>query len=123
MLTPLKSIRDARGCLTVAEKLPFDFKRAYWLTGIDPNAIRGGHAHRALRRLMVAVSGSFLARIDGEEIPLSHPSIGLFIEPMQWVELHSFSPNAVCLVLASEEHDEADCIRDRTEFDRLKGAS
>lgn len=115
----LKTIRDSRGSLTVAEKLPFPIRRVYWLHGIDVRATRGGHAHKALRRVMVAASGSFKVktRIRGwDNRTLSDPSDGLVIEPMTWVELSDFSPGAVCLVLASEEHDEADCIRDFETF-------
>lgn len=119
-MTPLKTIADARGCLTVLERLPFEIRRVYYLHHIDPKATRGGHAHRKLRRLMAAVAGSFTVEMDGERYVLSHPSVGLYIEPMQWIVLSDFSPDAVSLVLASEEHDEADCIRDRDEFERLK---
>jgi hypothetical protein len=120
----LQTIKDARGSLTVAEKLPFPIKRAYWLHGIDVDAMRGGHAHRKLRRLMVAVSGRFQVSAKHgrhwNDVVLQDPSEGLLIEPMTWIELAEFSPGAVCLVLASEEHDEADCIRDFTEFTRAR---
>jgi hypothetical protein len=120
----LQTIKDARGSLTVAEKLPFPIKRAYWLHGIDVDATRGGHAHRKLRRLMVAVSGSFqVSAKQGRhwnDVVLKNPSDGLLIEPLTWIELSEFSPGAVCLVLASEEHDESDCIRDFQEFVRAR---
>ncbi len=119
-LVPLKTISDSRGRLTVAEKLPFQIRRSYWLHGVDVAAMRGGHAHRALHRLMVAVSGGFTVNADGEEVRLDYPGIGLLIPPMHWLELLDFTPGAVCMVLASEEHDEADCIRDRAEFERLR---
>ena len=41
---------------------------------------------------------------------------GLYICPMIWRELDNFSPNAVCLVLASEPYDEFDYYRDYDEF-------
>lgn len=121
-LLRLQTIRDPRGNLTVAEKLPFAIKRAYWLHAIDPNAARGGHAHRALHRLMIAVSGSFKVtyRTKGwENIQLDTPEWALVIPPLVWIELNDFSPGSTCLVLASEEHNEADCIRDFAEFLRL----
>lgn len=115
----LRTITDQRGSLTVVEKIPFEIKRVYFLHHIDPKQTRGGHAHRALKRLMVAVSGRFIVRVDDSYIVLTDPTEGIFIEPMQWVELSHFSEDAVVLVLASEEHDEADCIRDYAEFLRL----
>lgn len=117
----LKTVIDDRGRLTVAERLPFAIKRAYWLYGVDPEKTRGGHAHRQLNRLMVAVSGKFRVAVDGSaDRYLWEPSVGLVIPPMRWVVLSEFSHDAVVLVLASEEHDEADCIRDFAEYQRVK---
>lgn len=119
----LKTIRDARGSLTVIERLPFDIKRVYYLHHIDPAATRGGHAHRALRRLMVPIAGSFNVTVRDRyayrDLRLDDPTQGLMIEPLEWLELRDFSADAIVLVLASLEHDEADCIRDFAEFLRL----
>lgn len=115
----LKTVSDPRGRLTVLERLPFAIKRVYYLHGIDPSAMRGGHAHRNLDRVMVAVSGSFTVTIGESIYPMSDPTVGLRINPMEWVEARDFSPDAVCLVLASEEHDEADAIRDYDHFQAL----
>jgi hypothetical protein len=121
-LLRLQTIRDPRGNLTVAEKLEFPIRRAYWLHGIDTHAKRGGHAHRKLHRLMIAAAGSFQVtyRTKGwQDIRLDTPEWALVIPPLVWIELNDFAPGSTCLVLASEEHDEADCIRDFTEFVRL----
>jgi hypothetical protein len=119
----LHTITDTRGSLTVLEKLPFEIKRVYYLHHVDPSAKRGGHAHRALHRLMVAVNGSFEVTVlnrDGERtVSLDDPSVGLLIAPLDWLVLDNFSADAVCMVLASLEHDEADCIRDFAEYKGL----
>lgn len=121
----LKTITDSRGSLTVIEKPPFEIKRVYYLHHIDAAKTRGGHAHRKLRRIMVAVHGSFVVTVRAgkhikyRDVTLNDPCVGLQIEPMEWLELHSFKDDAVCLVLASEEHDESDCIRDFAEFKGL----
>ena len=117
----LQTITDGRGKLVVIEKLDFPIKRVYYLR--DVVSKRGGHAHRTLRRLMVAVHGSFsltMRSADGyTDFIMANPSKGQIIEPMTWCELSEFSKDAVCLVLASAEHDEADVIRDFVEFKRL----
>lgn len=112
----LKTMRDFRGSLTVAEKLPFEIKRAYWLHEVPLGEKRGGHAMREGRRLMVAVSGSFVAMVNDEFILMDDPTIALKIEPLSWVELSHFSPGAVCLVLSSKEHDESDVICTREQL-------
>ena len=45
-------------------------------------------------------------------------SEGLLMVPGIWRELHGFSSNACLLVLASELFDEADYIREHTDFMR-----
>jgi hypothetical protein len=103
------------------EKLGFDFKRAYFLR--DVTKTRGGHAHKACRRLMVAVNGSFNLNMRNRggytDFIMNDPTKGQIIEPLTWCELTDFSPDAICLVLASHEHDESDVIRDYKEFLKL----
>jgi hypothetical protein len=119
-LIALQTIATSRSKLTVIEKLSFDIKRVYYLHGIDPDVPRAGHAHKDLRRLLIAVHGSFIVNLDGEEITLSDPSEALPIEPLQWLEFLGFTQNAVVMVIASKEHDETDCIRSKEELSTLK---
>ena len=119
----LPKISDPRGNLTVAEGLsmvPFDIKRAYWLYDVPAGGSRGGHAHKRLRQLVVALSGSFHVTLDdGQErctVLLNHPYQGLVIETNTWRTLDDFSSGAVCLVLASEHYEEEDYIYDYEEF-------
>ncbi len=100
--------------------LPFEIKRVYYLYDVPNLADRGAHGHKNLRQLVVAVSGSFtITLFDGKEsrsFVLNQPNKGLLIVPGIWRELNSFSGGAICLVLASEEYDEDDYIRDYEEF-------
>ncbi|MDE6000022.1 MAG: FdtA/QdtA family cupin domain-containing protein [Bacteroidaceae bacterium] len=119
----LPKITDPRGNLTVAEQMknvPFDIKRVYWTYDVPGGESRGGHAHKALYQLVVAMSGSFTVTLDnGEErktILLNHPWQGLLIKPNTWRTLDDFSSGAVCMVLASELFDEEDYIYDYDDF-------
>ena len=116
------TITDERGKLTVIERLPFAIRRVYYLHGCTPDAQRGGHAHRKLRRILVAIAGGFSVSLDGgPKFSLRDPGVGLPVLPMQWLELADFSPGAICLVLASAEYEAADYIRDRIEWEALRG--
>lgn len=114
---------DRQGDLSVVENratIPFEVKRVYYLYDIPGGAERGGHAHKNLYQLLIAVSGSFTVILDDgrtkQSITLNRPYHGLFIVPGIWRELVDFSSGSNCLVLASEKYDENDYIRSYNEF-------
>ena len=116
----LPKITDPRGNLTVAEaftNVPFDIRRAYWVYDVPGGESRGGHAHKRLRQLVIAMSGSFTVTLD------NGPWEGLLIETETWRTLDDFSSGAVCLVLASEPFEEDDYIYDYDEFLKYIGCS
>jgi dTDP-4-dehydrorhamnose 3,5-epimerase-like enzyme len=100
--------------------IPFPIERVYYLYDVPQGAKRGGHAHRDLQQLLVALSGSFDVLLDnGKERhtwTLNRANTGLLIPPMHWREISNFSSGAVCLVLASAHYDESDYIRNFAEF-------
>ena len=111
------------GNITVVENfetIPFDINRIYYLYDIPGGEERGGHAHKELKQLIVAASGSFDVILnDGNvkrTITLNRPYYGLLIVPGIWRELNNFSSGAICLVLASHKYDENDYIRDYNDF-------
>ena len=111
------------GNLTVVEdhnEVPFKIKRVYYLYDIPGGEERGGHAHKALYQLIVAISGSFTVNItDGREsksITLNRPYEAPLIVPGIWRTLDNFSSGSVCAVIASEHYDESDYIRNYNEF-------
>lgn len=128
-IVELPKITDPRGSLTFIEggrHVPFDIRRVYYLYDVPGGAERGGHAHKALHQLIVAMSGSFdVVLDDGHErrrIHLNRSYFGLYVCPMIWRELDNFSSGSVCMVLASNVYDEADYYRDHDEFVRaLRG--
>ena len=104
-LIDLPKIVDPRGNLTVAEgcsEVPFDIKRAYWVYDVPAGESRGGHAHKRLRQLLIALSGSFHVTLDNgyerKTVLLNHPWQGLLIDTNIWRTLDDFSSGAVCLV-------------------------
>lgn len=123
MLVDLPKISDPRGNLTFIEgghHIPFDIKRAYYLYDVPGGAERGGHAHKGLHQLIIAISGAFdIVLDDGREkkrFHLNRSYFGLYVCPMIWREMDNFSSGAVCLVLASNFYDEADYYRDYDDF-------
>lgn len=122
-LVDLPKITDPRGNLTFIEgnrHVPFDIQRVYYLYDVPGGSERGGHAHKALHQLIIAMSGSFdVVLDDGKEkkrVHLSRSYTGLYVCPMIWRELDNFSSGSVCMVLASNKYEESDYYRDYREF-------
>jgi hypothetical protein len=118
----IPKIENALGNIAVIENgsIPFDIKRCYYLYDIPSSAKRGGHSHKNLSQILIAISGSFdVVLHDGkisQTITLNKPDKGLLIKSNIWRELENFSSGAVCLVLASEVFLEEDYIRDFNVF-------
>ncbi len=118
----IPKIENSLGNIAVVENnvIPFDIKRVYYLYDIPSSAKRGGHSHKNLQQVLIAISGSFdVVLNDGkskEIITLNKPDKGLLIKSNTWRELENFSSGAVCLVLASAVFSEDDYIRDFNEF-------
>jgi dTDP-4-dehydrorhamnose 3,5-epimerase-like enzyme len=119
----LPKINDPRGNLTFVEgrqHIPFDIRRVYYLYDVPGGAERGGHAHKELHQLIIAMSGSFDIHLDDghqkKTIHMNRSYYGLYVCPMIWREIDNFSSGAVCMVLASERYDELDYYREYAEF-------
>ncbi|MEI7747735.1 MAG: FdtA/QdtA family cupin domain-containing protein [Chlorobiaceae bacterium] len=124
----LPKIAEPRGNLTFVEgnnHIPFDIKRVYYLYDVPGGAERGGHGHKALHQLIIAMSGSFdVVLDDGYEqrrFHLNRSYQGLYICPMIWRKLDNFSSGSVCMVLASNKYDEDDYYRDYNEYLLARG--
>ena len=115
------------GYISVAEinkELPFLVKRVYWTYYTPNHVIRGGHSHKSLQQLIVAVSGTIEFDLEDKSrnkysFILNNPSVGLFIPSNYWRVIR-FSHNAVMLCMASDIYKESDYIRDYKIFKKNK---
>ena len=119
----LPKISDPRGNLTFIEgggHIPFDIQRVYYLYDVPGGSERGGHAHKNLHQLIIAMSGSFDVVLDDgfekKRFHLNRSYYGLYVSTMVWRELDNFSSGSVSMVLASNKYSEADYIRDYDNF-------
>ncbi len=119
----LHAAHDSRGSLVAFERpadIPFDVQRVYFIYASAPDAMRGCHAHRKLRKMAVCVAGACTVTLDDgrsrQDLRLAEPDLGLVIDPMVWIEVRDFSPHCVLLMLASAPYAETDYIEDYDEF-------
>jgi len=112
----LQTFTDKRGNLTVIEKvIPFDIKRIFYIYGVDDSK-RGGHRHYKTRQAATCIKGSCkIYNNNGtkeEVFELDAPGKCLLLEPQDWHTMYDFTPDAILMVLASENFDAKDYIFD-----------
>ena len=117
----LPNVDDDRGSLTSIEagrQVPFEIRRVFYVYNVRGE--RGGHAHRSTRQLLIPVAGRFCVELaDGRtsaKYAMNDPHRGLYVPALTWIRLSSFTPDAVCLVLADSLYGEVEYIRDWEAF-------
>ena len=115
----LPSFTYEAGDLTVIEALPFEIRRAFFIHNVPAGARRGSHANRD-EHVFVAMSGSLELFLDdgtkSDSWALNRPDEGLYVPPLVWRELRSFTASTTCLVLSSRLYSADDYIRDYDQF-------
>ena len=125
ILSPIyvTNFKDPRGNLSVADidlREYFSTKRFYCISEVPQGQSRGSHGHKKLKQAFFALCGEFkLTVTDGvtsETVQLQNGGVGYYLAEGYWRELSEFTPDAVCLVLASEVYDESDYIYSYDDF-------
>ncbi len=119
----LQTIPMPNGILGVAEvskHIGFPVHRIYYIRDVPAGQSRGAHGHKSLRQCFLCLRGSVtLSLTKGgrtQSIVLERPSQGVVVPAGCWRDLSDFSDDSVVMVLASDEYDEGDYIRDYSAF-------
>jgi dTDP-4-dehydrorhamnose 3,5-epimerase-like enzyme len=119
----LPKILDERGNLSFLEEskhIPFKIKRTYWIYDVPGGEIRGGHSYKKNQEFIIALSGSFdIVLDDGNKkkvFSLNRSYYGLYVPVGFWRHLENFSTNSLAFIVASEDYDAEDYIRNYDEF-------
>ena len=118
---------DERGHLVIVEgmkDIPFDIKRIFYIYGSDQTVVRGQHANRKSKFVLINVSGHSKVKVkDGKGneavFSLNRPHTGIYLPQMVWKDMYDFSEDSVLLCLASEHYDAEEYIRDYEEFVKI----
>ena len=104
---------DENGKLVAIENsknIPFDIKRIFYIYGTEENTIRGQHANKISRFVMICLSGSCEVKVYDmdekieEKYKLNTPNQGLYLDRMIWKDMYNFSKDCVLLVLSDSEY-------------------
>ena len=104
------------------KNVPFEIKRTYYIYDIAVSDVRGKHAHKKLRQVLICARGKCTLLFDDnrekQKVELDRPNQGVVIDPMVWHEIYDFSPDCLLIGLASDFYDESDYLRNEGEFRR-----
>ena len=125
----ISRIFDKRGIMNVFEisnQINFDVKRIYYIRGVPNDSNRGEHGHKELEQIFLCISGKFTLEVfDGnsiETVILDQESNAYYLPKGCWRVIKDFSPDGICLVLASELYDEKDYIHTLESFKEWKNS-
>lgn len=117
-LLEFNQLGDERGHLVVIEGLrniPFEIKRMFYIYGTKENVVRGQHANKISRFVLINLAGKCKIRVnDGsnEEIfELNKPHQGIYLDRMVWKDMYDFSKDSVLLVLSDSYYLADEYIR------------
>ena len=115
-LSVAKTHRDPRGALTALDEseLPFPPKRTYWIYDVPAGTVRGAHAHRLQRQMLICLTGRLEVPLDDgqrqETIVLSSPDQVLLINEMVWSHQKALVADTCWIFIASGAHDPTEYI-------------
>lgn len=103
--------------------LDFEIKRVYTVSGVRPLEIRGNHSHLLTNQIFVCVNGAievYLEDLDGnsETVILKNDGKALYCGNNIWHSLKYIEDNSILLVLADQQYDEKDYVRNYDDFKR-----
>ena len=110
---------DDRGSLIALENghnLPFDVKRVYYIFGTKADVPRGFHAHRQLKQVLVAMSGSVTVKTEHggktETHLLNRPDEGLLIEGLKGNHIPNGYLSSRQAIIDAGKYDESVFLED-----------
>jgi dTDP-3-amino-3,4,6-trideoxy-alpha-D-glucose transaminase len=110
------------GIVQASQQIGFVPRRMYFIKGVPQGGIRGAHAHKRLRQCFICLSGGVTLELVRQgktySCRLDSSDIALTLEPGCWRNLKDMDHDTIVLVLASDEYDPEDYIRDFAAFEQ-----
>jgi dTDP-4-dehydrorhamnose 3,5-epimerase-like enzyme len=116
----IDNLIPSNGKIMVYEPLNGLYDRVYFVYGARKGTLRGHHAHKKLEQILVCVHGVIeVTLFDGQNEMvhiLDDPTKSLKVGSMVWRTMRWLKDDSVLFVLATEQYDETDYIRDYNVF-------
>lgn len=117
---------DERGKMVVVEgsqNIPFEIKRAFYSYNNSNDSVRGNHANRDSRFVIVALNGSCKIKVDDgkyvEELYLNNPEKGLFLDKLVWKEMYDFSEECILIIFSDCNYNSKEYINSYDKFKEI----
>jgi dTDP-4-dehydrorhamnose 3,5-epimerase-like enzyme len=125
MLKNLHKFTGDSGDLTALNKIEeFDAKRIFYVTGVPKGTVRGYHAHKKDKQLLICIKGAVKVTLDSGASPSEfylEEGKSLFMDTLIWGTQEYMTGDDILLVLCSEEHDPDEYITNYFNFLKIKG--
>lgn len=120
MVNRIEKFKDERGLLVpvVLEKINFIPKRIFYVYDVPNGVVRGNHAHRENKQLLICLNGRIEIKIDDgiiEDTIMLRQGQQYFHNRLEWANLR-FHDDACLLSICSHEYDPDDYIHNYDEF-------
>ncbi len=116
----IKNITDDSTFLSIFEPLPFPIKRIYWFKDMKYFNIRGKHAHKVTDQVVICLQGACTIHLETQDNKKENFKLfkdnGFILWHYYWHTIELFSDDCLLMVLASEEYNEQDYIRNYEQF-------
>ena len=108
------------GVIELGDQLDFAVKRVFFLRNLKQDTVRGMHAHKELKQIIVCLNGSFTIDLDNglecRSVDMKADEKCLYVDGKVWREMSNFSKHAVMMVLCDREYRYDEVVRDYTLF-------
>lgn len=107
--------------------IDFEIKRVYSVTKVPKNSIRGYHAHKKTKQLLVCLNGEIEVMCENkagekEIYTISNNGLALYTEELVYHTVKYLADNTILMVLADLAYDENDYLRDYEEFKKYESS-
>lgn len=98
----------------------FEIKRVFYIFDVPSGVIRGNHANRDSRFILITIKGKCKVCVDNNisqvEFSLNNPKQVLYLDKMLWKQMYDFSDDCILLVVNDKYYCKDEYIYNYCEY-------